>query len=220
VTGILWFCAVCLAGPAAPAFAGDLQVEVAGGDSLTLRITVQRANPLPEFVEERLERGIPATVGFQVDVWRDRSVWFDARELTQVEEFKLTRDAWTGTYKLIGADGTRSADSLSTIESILAEREFRVPVSPGWCNGSSTRWVVVTAVVIPLTAKDLGEVEDWLVGELGGKSRGILDLPGGLFSIVRDLSGLGDRKSQGESRRFRLKLRSGDRVLVESRNDS
>lgn len=199
-------------GTLAPAaHADDFRVDVAGSDSLELRVRVDYPDLFPGFVLDRLERGIPATVGFQIELWRDRGIWFDANMARWVHDYKITRDPWTGSYVVASADTSFAADSLSIVVDRLAEIDLALPLEPEWVESDSKYRVAVVAVVIPLSASDLGEVEDWLTGEFGGG--GLLSIPKGLFNIVRDLSGLGDRKAKAQSVRFRIS-RLGSGVLL------
>lgn len=189
-------------------FDADMRVTVTAGDSLTLIVQIEHPRLLPNFVAERLRRGIPVTVGYQMELWRDRSVWFDANVANRVTQYKVTRDAWTGAYSLTSADTTVVVDSLSQVIGHLTDIRLPFPLHPDiWKDSDARHRLAVTAVVIPLSAQDLGEVEDWLTGELGGGGGGLLAIPRGLFNIVRDLSGLGDHKAKAQSDRFYLRKR-------------
>ena len=194
--------------------ADRMRVHVEAGDSLELSVHIDHPRLLPGFVVERLRRGIPVTVGFQMELWRDRSVWFDNNLATRVSQFKVTRDAWTGAFSLATADTAVVVDSLRQVVAYLSDVTLPFPLEERWAESDSRHRMAVTAVVIPLSAQDLGEVEDWLTGELGGGGGGLLAIPRGLFNIVRDLSGLGDRKAKAQSERFYLRRRGPGVAVV------
>jgi len=198
--------------------AAEEQVEVSlEGDSLSIEVRASAVDGLlPQFVQDRLRRGLPATVGVQAELWHDRSGWFDAHRRTTIREFRLSRDAWTETYQLL--DGNRpddsfSADSLSTIVAEIENRSVSLTIESSWGRSTAVHWVEATVVIVPLAVSDLGEVDDWLSGEI--ESGPLLGIPRGLFRIVRDLTGLGDRKILGRSKPFRMSLIANDLVWIQ-----
>lgn len=199
---------------APPARANDPSVLVAGGDSLTLWVLVQWDRPLPASVEERLERGLPATVGVRAGLVRDRAGWKDVRLAAESLELKVAKDPWGGSYLLLDPDSTRGLDSLSAVLATLSRQKLRLPLDPAWCDGTSLYRVEVTTSVAALTARDAGEVDSWLRGQLEGLGRGLLGIPRGLFGVIRDLSGLGEKRTKGESARFRMAALPGGRIKV------
>lgn len=190
------------------------EVTAAGGDSLGLWVLVHWEDPLPAFVEERLERGIPATVGLQAELLAGRSMWRDRRVAVAVREMQIARDAWAGGWLLVDGTAVAAYDSLPGLRAAIARQRIRLPLDRTWCDRTTSYRVEVTAFVVPLTARDAGEVESWLGGQIKGLGRGILGIPKALFGVVRDLSGLGERASRGRSRPFRLEARPDDRVHV------
>jgi len=188
-------------------------VQISGGDSLSIWVAVDWDEPLPPFVQDRLERGIPATVGLRVELWKARPGWFDQHLSSGGAEMKVLRDPWGGSFSILGENGNVTVDSIGALQSSLSRQQVRLPLEEEWCDESSAYSVVVTTFVRPLTAKDVGEVEDWLRGELRGFG-GLLGLPRGLFGIVRDLSGLGEQTRTGSSPKFRLSRLPDDRVRV------
>jgi hypothetical protein len=199
---------------AGPARADAPTVFVAGGDSLSLWVLVHWDRPLPAFVEERLERGLPATVGVRAELVRLRAGWSDARLAAESVEMQVAKDPWDGSYILLDTRSTRGLDSLAAVRATLSRQKLRLALQPGWCDGTSFYRVEVTTFVAPLTARDASEVDSWLRGQIRGLGRGLLGIPRGLFGVVRDLSGLGERTAKGESARFRMETMPEGRVKV------
>ena len=187
-------------------------VFVAGGDSLSLWVLVHWDHPLPAFVEERLERGLPATVGVRVELVRLRTGWSDAKLATGSVEIQVAKNPWDGSYILLDTRSTRGLDSLAAVRSALSLQKLRLPLQPRWCDGTSLFRVNVTTFVAPLTSRDAGEVDSWLRGQLRGLGRGFLGIPRSLFGVIRDLSGLGERTVKGESAGFRMEAMPGGRI--------
>jgi hypothetical protein len=199
---------------AGPARADAPTVFVAGGDSLSLWILVHWDRPLPAFVEERLERGLPATVGVRAELVRNRAAWSDPKLTAESLEMQVAKDPWNGSYLLLDTRSTRGLDSLAAVRTTLSRQKLRLALQPQWCDSASVYRVEVTTFVAPLTARDAGEVDSWLRGQLRGLGRGLLGIPRGLFGVVRDLSGLGKHTAKGESARFRMETMPGGRVKV------
>jgi hypothetical protein len=203
-----------LAASARPARAEDPGVLVAGGDSLSIWVLVQWDHPLPAFVEERLERGLPATVGVRAELQRIRAAWSDARLASGSVEMQVAKDPWGGSYLLLDLGTTRGLDSLGAVRATLSRQKLRLAVDPEWLDGTSDYRVEVTTYVAPLTARDAREVDSWLNSQLRGLGRGLLGIPRGLFGLVRDLSGLGEQTTTGRSARFHLEPMAEGRVKV------
>jgi hypothetical protein len=195
-----------------PARADAPTVFVAGGDSLSLWVLVHWDRPLPAFVEERLERGLPATVGVRAELVRPRAGWSDAKLAAESLEMQVAKDPWDGSYVLLDTRSARGLDSLAAVRATLSRQKLRLALQPEWCDGTSIYRVDVATFVAPLTARDAGEVDSWLRGQLRGLGRGLFGIPRGLFGVIRDLSGLGERTAAGESDRFRIEAISGGRV--------
>ncbi len=186
-----------------------LELAVAPTDSSAILGVVSWPDPLPEFVLDRLERGIPATVGIQIDLWRERRGWYDTNVATWTRETQIMRDPWTGRYRLREGGHSAEFDSLSSVSAAIRRIEFPLPIDSTWCDPGQVYRASVTGIVRPLTAQDLREVETWLTGELGGGNGGLLGVPRGVFGIVRDLTGLGDRKERATSGSFILRWSPG-----------
>lgn len=212
VPALLGLLAILLTTP--PASATVPEVLVAGGDSLGIWVLIRWERVLPRFVEDRLRRGIPATVGLRADLVSDRSGWWDRRLMQAGHEWQLARDPWSEAFLMVDSAGVTAHDSLPGLHQVLAQQRLRVPLQRDWCDGRTGYRIEVTGYVIPLSARDADEVESWLKGQIRGLGRGILGIPKGLFGIVRDLSGLGERASKGRSPRFRMTALADGRVRV------
>lgn len=189
------------------------------GDSLSLRVYALDRLHLPEFVRERLERSIPVTIGRQAELRRERSGWVDAMQTVVIERFRVRRDPWSGSYSASDGSRTFTADSLETVERWLSEMPLRVPLEREWSGRGDVFWIDLTTVVLPLTAEDLGEVEYW-ISDPDKESISLLTIPRGLFGLVRDVTGLGDRRSRVRSGRFSLATIASDWTWVRPVSES
>ncbi len=187
---------------------------VSGGDSLRLHVLLAWPDPLSDFVEKRLQRGLPVTVGIRLELWQNRSAWFDRRLLTVTREFQVSRDPWDNSYVTDDGEVLERADSLAQLEGLLERQQSTFALDRSWVDSGARFQVTGVAFVRPLSARDVREVEVWLNGELGESPGGILGLPRGLFALARDLAGLGEQSSHVESRSFRLTVVPSGRLRV------
>ena len=191
----------------APARAGnDLGLAVdpvrRAGNVLTVAYQVER--PFTPKLEEPLLRGMPATVTFEVGVWKRRTFWFDKLVVAYRSEHKIAYDPWSKTFRIrsgANAPRERSVPDLDSLRATLF-RVRNLPVAAvSSLDSTAAHYVSVKVVVRPLSADDLGEIEDWLAGgdPDAGEERG---MPGYLLEWAVNLSGLGDRSALEKSPRF------------------
>lgn len=178
-------------------------VEVASGAVL---VSYRVMRPFTPRLEETLLRGMPATVTYEVGLWKRRAFWFDRLVVAMKNEHRIVYDPWREVFRVrsgIGIEArTRSSPSLDSLQASLFDVR-RLPVSLLTAlEPEGSYYVTVRVLIRPVTAEDLGEIEDWLAGEVkepDGSSRG---LPRYLFGITANLSGLGDRTAVARSARF------------------
>jgi len=191
-----------------PAFAGnDLGLSVDPVQPVNGAITVsyRTENPWTPRLEETLLRGMPATVAFEVGVWKRRTFWFDKLVLAIKSEHKVVYDPWEKAFRVRSNPSQRKArvvPSLDSLETLLFS-ERRLPLVPAAALDPTGRYYVSVRVTIrPLSAEDLGEIEDWLSGEVKNPAGAPRGLPGYLLGIAVNVSGLGDRTALAKGETF------------------
>ncbi len=178
------------------------RVRYAPGDTL---VATFRLSGVLEEGNETLGEGIPATLTLVIDLWRERSGWWDSLIHSQPYVYRFRRDVWRGTYEMIGPD--RSTVTLGDPDALRAflERIHEVPLgTPDRFDRGKSYYLTVRAVMKPLDLADLEEVSAWLNGDVtqGRGGGGLLGIPKSLANMAVDLSGLGDRSATGRSRAF------------------
>lgn len=171
-----------------------------------IAVTYHVENPWTPRLTETLLRGMPATITFEVGVWKRRTFWFDKLVLAMKSEHRVVYSPWDRTFR-VRSGSTRKkprvVPTLDSLESYLFS-ERRLPVAAISSLDADARYYVSVRVTIrPLSPEDLDEVEDWLSGEVknpNGPERG---MPGYLLGIAANLSGLGDRTAIAKSEAFR-----------------
>ncbi len=195
-----------------PAWAGnDLGLTVGPVESVRGAITVSYRveRPFTPRLEETLLRGMPATVTYEVGIWKRRSFWFDKLVFAIKSERRVFYDPWAATFRVRSgprARGDRTVPSLDSLQSVLFS-ERRLPLMAVAALDSTARYYVsVRATIRPLSAEDLSEIEDWLSGEVKGPAGPPHGVPGYLLGIAVNVSGLGDRTALARSESFRVSL--------------
>lgn len=188
----------------------DLTVRVGriAADSRQLVVDLAIEHLLDPAIEEVLERGIPVTLVIEVEVWRERSAWFDRLEAFRGVTCKLQRDAWDEVYVLREASGGEEIFvDVAEATAALARRPG-VAIAPlDVLTSDDSYYLVVNAALKPLTVEDMDELEDWLTGEIkSGRQRGfgLLGLPKALFGLIKDVTGFGDRNDTLRTESFGL----------------
>jgi hypothetical protein len=177
----------------------------ANADHLVVDLALEHL--LDPATEEVLERGIPVTLVWEVEVWRERSAWFDRLEAVSSVTCKLQRDAWDEVY-VLRESGGREEIFVDLVEARSAiERRAAVSIAPlNLLTEDDAYYLVVNAALKPLTVEDVDELEGWLSGEIkSGRQHGfgILGLPKALFGLLKNVTGLGDRNDTLRTPSFR-----------------
>ncbi len=152
-----------------------------------------------------LGEGIPATLTIVVDLWRDRSGWWDSLVRSRTYVYRFRRDVWSGVYDVINPDDSRV--TLADPPSLQAylQRVHEIPLGTAdRFDESKHYYLTVKAVLEPMDLDDLEEVEAWLNGDVtGGPAKGgLLGIPKALYRLAVDLSGLGTESEVGRSTAF------------------
>ena len=165
-------------------------------------------NPWTPRLTETLLGGMPATVTFEIGVWKRRTFWFDKLVLAIQSEHRVFYDPWQHTFHVRSGAIRGKSRSLPTLDSLgsylFAER--RVALAPvETLDPTGSYYVSVRAAIRPLSAEDLDEVEDWLAGEVkpDKPEHGVRSY---LLGLTLNISGLGDRTARARSETFRPSL--------------
>jgi hypothetical protein len=205
LTGILVL--VCLLAVAPAARAGNdmgLAVDDVERVGEAVCVSYHADNPFTPRLQDPLLRGMPATITFEVGLWRKRTLWFDKLVVAYRSEHKVAYDPWSKTFRIrsgVNPPRTRTAANLDSLRATLFAAH-RLPVAlVSTLDSTATHYVSVKIVIKPLSADDLGEIEDWLSGGngAGGEDKG---LPAYLLEWAVNLSGLGDRTASVKGPRF------------------
>lgn len=177
-------------------------------DSLNVDFSVREL--FSDRIRNGLTRGLPMTLSVEIELWRDRSGWWDALEVRHVREYKIQQNVWDDRFFVDDVRGRRIwLPSVDALERHLSYRRGEFVTEIDVLRPDERYFVVVIPTLKPLTIEDVREVEAWLTGEFEtGSKRGgfsvITGLPRTVFGIFIDLAGLGDASTLARSGRFRV----------------
>ncbi|HTK68843.1 MAG TPA: DUF4390 domain-containing protein [Candidatus Eisenbacteria bacterium] len=177
----------------------DPVADVAGAICVSYRV----AEPFTPRLEETLQRGMPATVSFEVGLWKRRPLWFDKLVLAIRSDHKIVYDDWRQAFRIRSGSNPprdRSAPSFDALRDILFT-QARLPLATtSSLDPTATYYASVRVTIKPVAPEDLGEIEDWLAGDKDSEQS--TGLPDYLLGLAVSLSGLGERTEMEKGPRF------------------
>ncbi|HXF59719.1 MAG TPA: DUF4390 domain-containing protein [Candidatus Saccharimonadales bacterium] len=193
---------------AAAASANDLglTVDPVEQEDGSVTVSYRVENPWTPRLEETLLRGMPATVTYEVGVWKRRALWFDKLVLALKSEHRVVYSPWEEAFRLRSGSRRgkpRAVPSLDSLNVLLFSERRLALAAVGSLEPGASYYVSVRVTIRPLSAEDLDEVEDWLSGEVKNADQPERGVPGYLLGIAVNLSGLGDRTALARSEPFR-----------------
>ncbi|HET9951577.1 MAG TPA: DUF4390 domain-containing protein [Candidatus Eisenbacteria bacterium] len=198
--------AASLLSPRAARAGNDMGLEVDSIDRVgdAVCVSYHADNPFTPRLEEPLLRGMPATVTFEVGLWKKRAFWFDKLIVAYRSEHKVAYDPWSKTFRIRSGSNpprTRGVANLDSLRSTLFAARLLPVALVSTLDSTAAHYVSVKVTIKPLSADDLGEIEDWLSGGDSGTGEGG-GLPAYLLEWAVNLSGLGDRSALVKGPRF------------------
>jgi len=170
-------------------------------------IDVHLTDPVSARIEESLLRGMPATLQLRAELWHRRRAWFDRLEENVDAELRIRYEVYNRTFRI----ERRGAPTLrvGTVDSLRLALARPFSLLAGRLRPESrtaAHFIVVTAILRPLSVEDVAEVESWLSGEVETKRRSgfglITQVPQALFDAVRNFAGFGDARARAMSGDF------------------
>ncbi|MEO5616393.1 MAG: DUF4390 domain-containing protein [Candidatus Eisenbacteria bacterium] len=205
--GALVLAAACLLSLAGRAEALDIRLGLPRMRGDSVWIDVRLSEPLAPRIRESLARGMPATLELRAELWHRRRGWFDRLEENVDAEIRIRYEVWNRTYRMDRRGAPpRFVGSLDSLQLALT-RPLSLPVGRVHADTRGTRhFIVVSAVLRPLSVEDVAEVESWLSGEVETNRRAgiglITQVPRALFDTVRNFAGFGDARARAVSNDF------------------
>lgn len=173
-----------------------------------------------------IEDGVPVTVMVDIELWRERGIWFDDFERSQHLVFRIQRDAWDEIYEVARLDesGRRVSDYATLREAAQTIAVIRgIDMGPfDELEREKPYYVVVSAALKPMSLEDVDKLESWLAGDLKQRRPsgfGLLGLPRQLLGVLFNLTGLHDQRDALRTRTFRYEEADAGLVLGNASSD-
>lgn len=159
---------------------------------------------------ESMNKGIAVSILYQVTLWRDRGTWFDKNEALVETIYRVKYNKFNRRYTWISISERRTTTALSKIENLCAV-QTDIPIIPiDELNKDGQYYISVKGILKPHSIEDFDDVKDWLSGEVDDVDLKNLRTPkrsqekvsGRIFSVFKNITGLGDKVYDGTSMVF------------------
>lgn len=188
--------------------ASELEIRGLAVQSDTLVVQFEIDESFFDRLTETVGRGLSATVKYTIELWEPRRAWFDKISHSRIMAYKIKYDSWSEEYIALGPSGELDAsDSLATLSVCRAGMNQRPVACLDELDPEKSYYVNLNVQLQPLTVEEVLELEKWLRGAWGrsdptsSRSKGISK---GLFDLVKNLTGFGDKAIGARSQRFSL----------------
>jgi Domain of unknown function (DUF4390) len=200
---IVPFALLALVALAPPARAAELVVDRLAVSKGELCADVHLVDLFDTRTRNVVASGLPITVRFATELWRDRSHWFDENVDARLESFRIRWDPGEKTYTLSHPGPGARVDEFEGLDELLDEVSHRVlVVHPfGALDAQSRYFVAIEVAVRPLTLQEFRDLDGWVEGRIRG-NEAPSDAPadedsgegisGAVLGFLLDLSGWGD----------------------------
>lgn len=209
-----WFLPLLVAMlPAAAPASESLVIEELAVRSDLLTATVRLRDGFDAETRSSIERGLPITVRYTVELWRKRRLWFDKQLDSRVRAFRVRWDPGEKLFSVSGADRYRVRETFQSLDAALERLSPRVlEVYPrSELEDRSTYYVVVEMAIQPLTVEEFRELDGWISGRIRGEDGEPAPtdeddgggVSGAFFGFLIDLAGFGDKILEAETAGFK-----------------
>jgi len=180
-------------------------MTVVAADSTYVRISFSQSDPLPEADAAGPKSSPPAALAYTVELWRDRSGWFDGLVSSRTYGYRIDYDHWRGVWRVVPPEGPvfETANRAEIVDLLCRQSEVPAARTADLVPGRKY-YVAITARLTPIDINELGEAESWLSGEFRAGARGgVLGVPKAVIGVLADAAGFGDRSTVERSGHFR-----------------
>ena len=167
---ILSLLASCLLFLFTPVSAQDLFVDVhqVREDDGFLEVHFKVRNPFEGELLSHLERGVPCTISYSIDVWKKRSGWFDQLVGSKLLFFRVHFDLWREGYAIQTLDGKLpTASTLEELAKTVADEQHTRIIPVAMLSPEARYFLSIEAALTPLSVQDIEELENWMRGGHG-----------------------------------------------------
>ena len=162
-----------------------------------------------------MRRGVTSAARFRVQLWRRRSWLLSGVVAERSFEIKSTFDLWEQQFLLLTPEERRLTKSLEYVRDRWQRQRGLLLADSSQLNAKHRYYIVVEAMLEPVSRESLQEIRGWLAGEMKsitqrdsaqspapGNKRGLQDR---FLDTVLDLTGLGEQTVSIKSGFFRVR---------------
>jgi len=191
------------------------QQKVAKIDSISyhdglLYSNIKINNIFSEKILEGLNRGLTVGIEYEVRLWRMRSNWFDSSFEPQFVNYKLRYNKLNKRYIWRSQSEQIASTSFEKVSNLFSELIHFEVVDTTRLKKENVYYIVVEAVLKPLSVENFEEMSKWVKGEIQSIDKE--DFPSakktqetitsGMFRFVKNIAGFGDIIYYGKTRDF------------------
>ncbi len=205
---------IVLASTPSPGKCGELRVDEIGVDRGLVTARVVLVDAFDSDTRASIVSGLPITVRFTTEIWRERRRWFDKQLDARVTTYRVRWDPGERVFTLTHP-GRPRRDVYEALDPLLDELAHQLlPVYARWdLEDRHQYFLILEAAIRPVTLEEFRELDGWI----GGRIRGGADDPeapdeppggsggiaGTVFRFLKDLSGFGDTIFRARTGSFR-----------------
>jgi len=176
----------------------------------TLRVQVDIVDSLPDDLIKQINKGVPISFEFDLELWQKRSGWFDKLIEKQTISNRVRFDSWDKRFTVV-----RRAPALVVEHSLRKLREtLEIVMTTDSLNfaindPSEFYYLVCQMTIESMSLSNFQEVESWLKGELSDpKPPKVEEAPDKfgefIFNTALKLSGLKNISKEIRTEMFKL----------------
>ena len=188
-------------------------------DNGRLLVQVSISDSLPKEVLEYIDKGVPISLEYDIELRVEKGGWFDGLSKRVVIDYKIRYDPWDMEYTIVQSSPELIVenildDKLEALEMIMSSGPviFIVP------DSLAGYYLIASIVIKMMSFSNFKEVESWLRGEVsnlrGPAAENEPDKIGEfIFNMALKVSGIKSHSAEIRSRKFRLdQLASPDKA--------
>jgi hypothetical protein len=204
---------LALAATPVPVRAAPGRVEITGVGVREERLVavVSLVDAFDAETRRAVERGLPITVRFTTELWRDRSRWFDKQIDSKVTNSRLRWVPGQRHFEILDTGAGRYRETFPGLDAALERltpREVDVHDARD-LQPDAPYYLAVEAALRPLTLEEFRQLDGWIDGRIRGEDGepdvvteggGEGGVSGAVFGFFVNLAGFGDTilRARGE----------------------
>jgi hypothetical protein len=151
-------------------------------------------------VIQTMRNGVPTLLSYEVEIWLDRSNWYDKLVKTVRYSYRMHYDNWDTLYCVSAISENRkdeiNAGDVAELVHLVCN-QLRLKACPlSQLRSDRTYYVTISAEIQALSAERIREIDNWLGGE------GSEESAGGMLDFVIGIFGSKGRTAQTKSSAF------------------